>query len=131
MKILQLTQKNLAAVGVSQNLLLQPNPFNARIWLGFLILGLYFICNVVYIFFGAKTFADHTQSICRSSFAVFIILSLAIIVFNVKKLFQLIDTGERVINTSEFTRSINSPHLFQNLSNFFKKNFKTHIQFQR
>lgn len=100
MKILRLTLANFATIGVNRKLLLQPYPVNAKIFTGFLIIGAWFILNFVYIVFQAKTFAEYIQGTYIFSLAVLIILALVIIIFNVKKLFQLIDFCENLINTS-------------------------------
>lgn len=98
MKILQSTQMNLATVGVNPNL----QPLNLKITIGFLILNLYFICDLVFAIFEAKTFTEYIQSIYMGSCAVLITLALIIIVINMKKLIQAIDDHEILVNTREF-----------------------------
>lgn len=102
MKILELTQKNFATVGVTAHLAHQPYPINAKISIGFLILSSYFICNFVFAFCDAKTFTEYTQSIYVTSAVALIIFCAVVLVLNVKKLFKLIKDCEIIVNTSEY-----------------------------
>lgn len=102
MKIFQLTQKNFDSLGVTPKLSLQPYPFNEKILIGFFILGLFFICSLMSTIFESKTFTDYTQSVYLDSLAVVISSVLVILVFNVKKLFKLIDDCENLVNASEY-----------------------------
>lgn len=106
MKILQLTQMNLAAVGVNRNLSLQSYPIDMKIIIGFLILGLFFTFTLMYTIFEAKTFNEYTQSSFMVAVATLVILEFAIVVLNVKKLLQAINNCENLIKTSECMRRI-------------------------
>lgn len=101
MKILQLLQTNLAGVGVHSDLPLQPYPFNKKILMNFLILLLFLICNSVFAIDEAESFGEYTQSIYVITCVTIVILTFVIIILNVKKLFQLINNGEKLVNTSE------------------------------
>lgn len=101
MKILQVTQKNFATVGISATLSTRTYPLNGQILLDFALLGLYFICYLMYTFFEAKTFAEYTQSIYLSSMIALIIFVLLIIISNVKRLFDVIIDAENLVNSSE------------------------------
>lgn len=102
MKILQLTLKNIATIGVNPNLSLQPFPFNAKIFFAFLILSSYLICNLVFLFYESKTFTERIQSIYMSSGIASAIFCWVILIFNVNKLFETINACENLINTGEY-----------------------------
>lgn len=102
MKIFQLTQKNFATIGISPILSYQSWSLNAEILIGFSITTVSFICTLVFAFSEAKTFIEYTQSIYIGSCAVIVILALVVIVFNVKKFFQLINDCENITNTSKY-----------------------------
>lgn len=106
MKILQLTLKNFATIGVNPNLSLQPYPFNAKIFISVLILSSYLICNLVFLFYEAKTFTELIQSIYMSFCIASIIFCSAVIISNVNKLFQTINACENFVNTSECMASV-------------------------
>lgn len=101
MKVFQTTQKNFVAAGINSNLVLQSIPLNARIFMGLSMLGLNIICNLLYTFYDAKTFAEYTGSIFMTAAAALILLILLIIVLVMEKLFTLIDNCENIVNTSE------------------------------
>lgn len=103
LKVFHVIQKNFAAVGFSSNLVTQQYPFNKKIFMGILILSTSVICNLMYIFREAKTFAEYNQSIYMCSLAAAIIFASVIILLNVKKLFNLIKVCENVANTSSQT----------------------------
>lgn len=107
MKILEETQKNLATVGIHPNLLLwKACPFNGKNLLGFLLLEMAFVFNVVYFFFEAKTPSDRTLSIYMVSVSAIFILYLLILILNAEKLFELInDCENKIVNTSECGKS--------------------------
>lgn len=83
----------------SSNLVLQPYPFNGRVFMVFSMLGLAIICNLIYTFNEVKIFTEYTKSIFMTSLAMLTILALLITVLSVKKLFKLIDTYENIVNT--------------------------------
>lgn len=102
MKVFQLTQKNFAIVGITSNWAIKSQPFDWKIFEGFSILSSSIICSLMYILFEADTLNEYTQSIYSGSVSASIIVCLMIIIINVKKLFQLIDICENIVNTSEF-----------------------------
>lgn len=104
MEVLHWVQKNFATVGITPNLSHQPHPFSAKIAVGFVILSAYFVCNLMFTFFEANTLMEYSQSIYMGSLAILIILALFIIIFNVEKLFNLIDDSGNLVNASESAR---------------------------
>lgn len=102
MKLFQVTKKNLAAVGISQNLTIQPWAWlNARILMGFLVLGSASLCTFAYTTCEAETFAEFTQSIYVGSTVILISLALLNLLVNTRTMFELFDGFESLANTSE------------------------------
>lgn len=101
MRVFQLTQVHFAGAGITANLAIKSNRVNVKILNGFLIIGSSVACSLMYTFFEANTFAEYTQSIYAGSLAALIFTALAIIMFNVKKLFKLIKTCGRIVNMRE------------------------------
>lgn len=99
-RALQLTQKNLAAVGIDENLLVHPYPLNEKVSLGFLTIISSLLCNLMFTVREAETFTEYTQSIYMSSFAVMIMIALVIVLLNFAKLMSLRDGFECLANTS-------------------------------
>lgn len=100
-RIFQSTNKYLAILGISSNLLVQPHPFNRNISIGFLIMTSALICNFVYVIFEDETFWEFTQSIYFCSDSLVCTLSLSILVFRANKLYKFIVSLENAINASE------------------------------
>lgn len=102
MKIFQLTQRNFATIGISADSSTQSSyQFNGQIFVGVFILGSIAICNFIYIFYEAETSAEYTESIFMSTLSIPFFLALLILILNVKKLFELINNCENLVNTSE------------------------------
>lgn len=100
-KIFQLLRESLVATGINPTLATQTYPINWKISMGFLILILSVICNLMYTLYEAETFAEYTQSAYMGSLAAVIFLDLVIILLNVTKLFDLIDGSGNLANTSK------------------------------
>lgn len=101
LKIFQSTQKNFFIVGINRSLMVLKYPFNGRILLGYLILILSIICNLMFTVYEAKTFAEYTHSIYMGSLAVLISLVLLITLLNVKEIFNTINDCESLANTNK------------------------------
>lgn len=100
-KVFQMVQQKFAIAGITPSLSNQPYRFDGSISMGFLIVGLFMVCNFKYTFYEAKTFIEYTQTIYMGSLAALIIFALAIIILNVDKLFQFInDCGNLVRKTN-------------------------------
>lgn len=104
-KVFQLILEHLANAGICSDLVLQPYPFNRKIFKNFLILLLYIICSVMYLFYEAKTFTENTGTIYMGSVSALITIALLILVFSVKKMFKFINSCEEIANTSKFLQS--------------------------
>lgn len=101
LKILQLTQMHFATAGICPKLVEQPYPINGKIFMGFFILTFDIICGMIFLFYEAKTFTENTRTTFMCSLAVLIFLSLLILMFNAKELFQAINDCEKIVNTGE------------------------------
>lgn len=99
-----LLRMNYASLGVGPNL----SPFNTKNFIAFSKLTVYFICNVLYSCFEAKTFIEYTQSIYMSSSTALATSALAIAILSVKKLFQVISDCEILANTSKSVACVDS-----------------------
>lgn len=104
-KVFEIPLKNLAIVGIRPNLAMQPYPFNAKIFMGFLALGCAIYCTCVYTIYDAKSFAEYTQSIYVCSLLALIVLILLAIIPNAEKMFELIDACDQLVNTSQLRHS--------------------------
>lgn len=99
--ILQLLQKNYATVGICPN----RESFNLRVIIGSLLMTSYFICNLVFVFFEAKTFTDYTQSVFMGSVAALTIFLLFVIILKKNKLLNFIKNCENLVNRSKLARA--------------------------
>lgn len=69
--------------------------------MGYVIMSSATICSFVYIFRNAKNFDEYTQSTYICSACILICIALQTMIFNVKKLFELINWSENIVNTRE------------------------------
>lgn len=116
-------RKNFAVAGITPKLATQTYPLNGRIFIGFLILVSAFISLLIYIFKDADTFADYIKSIYVFSLAVVVAAGLLITILKAAQIFYLIDTCNRIIDTSALTnlyesKTTNFQGYFVNLSSF-------------
>lgn len=100
--IFDLIQKNFATIGIEPCLATQLYPLNGRIFIGFLILVSGTICDLIYFFKEAKTFAEHTQSMYTCTMGAEIALYLLILILQVDKLFELINGCDSLAHTSKY-----------------------------
>lgn len=96
MKLFQLIQRNFAILGINstQNRSL----FNYKIFLGFLLLGLTMISNLVYILREATSFFEYIQCICPILVAITMIISFLSFVFNTSTLVEFYNFAENNID---------------------------------
>lgn len=99
MKIFQAIQENFAVAGIHPKLASQSYPLNGRIFIGFLLIILSLTSMLMYIFNDAQTIPEYAQSIYMCSIGIIVFNAVLIILFNVKKLFNLIDCCEDLANT--------------------------------
>lgn len=94
-------QKTFAVAGVTPKLVTQAYPLNVKVVMGFILLNLMAIFNLIFTLCYAKTFAEYTQSIYVFSLVDLIIFALLIVIFKVEDLFKYVDTCCDIVNTSE------------------------------
>lgn len=99
LKIFQVIQKNFLIIGISPKLATQSYPINGKLFLGFLTLTLALISACVFIFHEAETLVEYAQSSYMGSIATLVLGMLFITVFNVEKIFALINLVDRAVNT--------------------------------
>lgn len=99
MKAFQLIKEYYAKAGICEALVTQSYPFNGKILFGLLTLGVASICQLVYIFNYAKTFAEYTQSVYVCSFLILMFLSIIILISKLITLFEFMNNVDIVINT--------------------------------
>lgn len=99
--VFQTIKKNFITFGFSPNLISQAYPFNKRILLHFLIHGLGAISTFVFILCEAKNFIEYTQTIYMFSLSILIIITMANMTLKVNELFDLLNGGESIANTSK------------------------------
>lgn len=95
MKILQMTQNNLATIGVGPSL----KPYNSRVVISSLLVTSYIVCTLVFVAFEAKAFTEYTQSVYMGSSAVLVILSLIVTIWKKKKMFSAFNDCEILVDT--------------------------------
>lgn len=101
MKIFQAFQRNFAIVGITQTVAKQRCPVNVKIFLGILLLGSAILCNLLFVIYEAKTFAEYTQTLYICSVSCLTLSALIITILKMKKMFEFINDGNGVVNTSE------------------------------
>lgn len=99
----EMARKTFATAGITPNLVDQSYPFNGTILYGFVMLVSAIYCTSIFIIHDAETFGEYTQSVCAYSFVILVIFSLLIVVLKVKKLYELINSFDVLVNTSECT----------------------------
>lgn len=119
-KISQLTQKNLAIIGICPELVMQSYPLDQKILMGLSALGLTIISILKFFFYEARTFYEYTQSSYIGSVAILMFFCLFIAAFEIEKLFDLINDYENHVNASEFQSIL--PGIL-----FFSRKIKSHF----
>lgn len=100
-KILQTVQNKFAVLGICRELVTQTHLYNGRIWTAHFLLGTATVSNYLYIFHGAQSFSEYTQSSYFCSVCISIFLIYKILILKAKKLFETIDDCEILVNASK------------------------------
>lgn len=98
-KPFQLVETNCAYIGISLNSVAQP--FNWKILLGFLVLSVTIVCQLVYFFNDARTYAEYTQSIYTCSLVSATFLTMLILILKRATLCEFIKHLDETINTGK------------------------------
>lgn len=102
MKIFQTIQMQYEILGISStNQSNQRYPADKRILHAFLLFGWLFFSHFVYIFHVASNFMEYMEGICTTSASVIIFVCFAVKVFGKPKLFGMIGSIEKMIDTSK------------------------------
>lgn len=103
-KMFQMSQKYFAILGINPNLIDQAYRVNWKISIGFSMLGIGLICNLLFIFCEAKTFWEFSESTYICCGLILGTSAMAFLVLRVELLFELIGNFEDAINTSEYIK---------------------------
>lgn len=102
MKILEIIQKHFASLGItSPHQSKEKNPFNGRVFFGFLMFGCVIASQSLYIFHVANGFMEHIQGISQTSASFIIFVCFATFVFERNVLFECIGNLEELIEASK------------------------------
>lgn len=102
MKILQTLQKYFSANGIEPNSAEQLRSFNAKILMGFLVLGYGIVSVLIYVFSEAKTFLEIAQSIFTCSTLILMTFYLMTMVFHMREFFEMFISCGCLVNTSKW-----------------------------
>lgn len=101
MYIFRSIQKYFAIAGINSLQSLEVYPFNVRIFIIITICGLFSICSTIYLVYVANNLTEYADVIYRLSTLFAIASVYTIFVRKMRKLFEIIDTFERIIEKSE------------------------------
>lgn len=101
MKLFQITQKNLAILGIDRNQSTQKHPFNGRILLGFFLFGLFIILTSTFFFHEASSFREYTETIYTLSGTIACTVAFTSTIFKMKMLFNFIAMSENIVDISK------------------------------
>lgn len=101
MKILQISQRYFAALGIDSEQSKQRFYCNYRILMGFILLGYSLFGHLVYIIYVDGRFDKYIECVCASIAIVVITTCFACMVFGMSTLFGSVDDIESLIDTSE------------------------------
>lgn len=91
MNLFQSAQESFAILGITVDQSMQTNPFNKRILAALLSYTLTVTIYTVFLFHDATTFWEYTDNIYTNSATIAIVLCFTIVVFNMRKLFALLE----------------------------------------
>lgn len=100
MKIFISNQKYLATLGITRDQAMQCQPFNARIFLSFLILSLPVISHGGYLFCVANSSKEYTESVYMTTAFICIATDFLAFTWNTKDFFDFVDGWEKCVEQS-------------------------------
>lgn len=100
MKIFTSNQNHLATLGITRDQAIQCQPFNARIFLSFLILSLPVISHGGYLFCVANSSKEYTESVYMTTAFICIATDFLVFTWNAKDFFDFVDGCEECIEQS-------------------------------
>lgn len=99
--ILKTVQEKLTLVGISPKLVTQSYPFDWKMLMTFLEIGVGLSFVGMYVSKYAETFIDYTQSVFLGAAGSLVVFILMVLVLKVKKLFEFFNRCNSIINTSK------------------------------
>lgn len=96
MRLFQSVQSFFAIVGITSYQSMQKHPFNHKILATFFSYSLTMTSYNVYLFHVATTFWEYNDNIYMNSATMLVVIGFTIVVFNIKKLFEFIDSCEAI-----------------------------------
>lgn len=97
MKILQVTQRGIAIVGIEPD----QQRFNRRTSLVFFVFGLCIMSQCIFIVRSAKTFIEYTDCVYKTGTTISIAVCYTSLVCYKMELFSFINDIEKIANKSE------------------------------
>lgn len=101
MYIFRSIQKFFAIAGIHSYQSLQVHPFNARNITMFSLFGLYSLSNAMYFLYIATNFIEYADIVFRLSTLTVVAVIYGICVKKMRKLFEIFDQLERIIDNRE------------------------------
>lgn len=102
MKIFQSAEKRLAVLGLTPNQSLKTHPFNRKILVGSLVFAVSILTQFAFLFRFAHTFMEYTASAYLIANTVSTTVCFVAIIFNMRKLFDIIVGFEQIVNMSKW-----------------------------
>lgn len=106
MKIFQTAEKKLAILGFTPIQSLKTHPFNRRILMGSFIFTVSILSRFAFLFRLANTFMDYTESAYLIATTISISVCFVSVIFEMQKLFDIIDGFEQIVDMSKWIESI-------------------------
>lgn len=103
MKIFETARENFAVLGIDAAQSFQKHPFNTKITMAFVLIGLTTFLHVMHIFYAAGNLKERMQSATTTSGSLLISICIITIIFKMRTLFDCIKGFEDVIAMSEWT----------------------------
>lgn len=111
-----LIQKNLAKIGISKQQSQQAHPFNGKILIGTVVLGINAILQFIFLAHDAHGFRELTESIYMTSIGIAIFICYVSFAFKIDEIYGFIDVAD---GTVEETKS-----MYHHIRFYFKSKFQ-------
>lgn len=102
MKLYRLVRQNFAVLGIIPVQSAQPNPFNQKLWISWLVFGFSSILFYVSLFYNNRNFQEYIEILNMVMVATSLFASLVNTVLQRKILFKHMKNCERIINKSKY-----------------------------
>lgn len=105
MKIFETVLTNFVILGISSDQSIRKHPFNTKILMIFVVLGLTTFLHVMHVIYVASSIKERMESITATSGSLIISICFFTIVFKMRTVFDCINSFEDIIAMSEWTIS--------------------------